>query len=206
METWDAVKAEREELTGFLDSLDDDQWNAQSLCPEWRVRDVVAHLTQATQVKVGSFMVGFVGSGFRINHFLAKSARKGGEQDPSALLNAFRGIVDSRSHPPATKPVDVLTDTIVHTQDVRRPLGKPREIEAEHLLAVLERLKGVGFPLGAKKRIAGLKLAASDADWSTGDGPLVTGTGEALAMVMAGRSDALSDLSGEGKETLASRF
>ena len=28
----------------LLDDLDDSDWQAQSLCPDWRVRQVVAHL------------------------------------------------------------------------------------------------------------------------------------------------------------------
>jgi hypothetical protein len=42
-------------------------------------------------------------------------------------------------------------------------------------------------------------------NWSTGKGPEVTGPGEALVMVMAGRMVALDDLSGEGKAILHAR-
>lgn len=55
---------------------------------------------------------------------------------------------------------------------------------------------------GAKKRIAGLKLTATDMDWSHGNGPEVKGPAEALVMMMAGRLVALDDLSGEGKRPL----
>ena len=57
-----------------------------------------------------------------------------------------------------------------------------------------------------KKRIAGLKLQATDLDWTHGEGPVVTGSGEALLMAIAGRKAALADLGGEGKDTLASRL
>ena len=60
--------------------------------------------------------------------------------------------------------------------------------------------------MGTKKRIAGLTLKATDMDWSTGSGRVVEGPGEALLMMMSGRKSALDDLSGEGKQTLASRF
>jgi hypothetical protein len=42
-------------------------------------------------------------------------------------------------------------------------------------------------------------------DWSYGHGPEVRGPAEALVMMMAGRSAALDDLSGEGKAALAAR-
>ena len=56
------------------------------------------------------------------------------------------------------------------------------------------------------KRIRGLTLAATDLDWTTGDGLTVQGPGEALLMAMAGRPAALPELSGPGTPTLAERI
>ena len=46
-------------------------------------------------------------------------------------------------------------------------------------------------PIGAFRRIRGLRLVATDLDWAMGKGAEVTGTGEALLMAMAGRGDAV---------------
>lgn len=35
---------ERADLAAFLSSLTPEQWQAPTLCPGWRVRDVVAHV------------------------------------------------------------------------------------------------------------------------------------------------------------------
>jgi uncharacterized protein (TIGR03083 family) len=105
-----------------------------------------------------------------------------------------------------TKPIDILTDTVVHAQDIRRSLGKPREIPEPCLRAVLDHGVTISFPIGNKKRIAGLTLLATDIDWRHGDGSEVKGTGEALMMVMYGRAAALDDLAGEGTATLRGRF
>ncbi len=51
----------------------------------------------------------------------------------------------------------------------------------------------------------GLRLVATDLDWSAGNGPEVTGTGDALLMAIAGRPAALADLTGPGVATLAER-
>ena len=59
--------------------------------------------------------------------------------------------------------------------------------------------------IGAKKRIAGLRLEASDADWSTGDGPVVRGPALSLLLAMTGRRVALDDLSGDGLAALRDR-
>jgi hypothetical protein len=61
-------------------------------------------------------------------------------------------------------------------------------------------------PIGAAKRLRGLRLGATDVDWSTGDGLAVEGPGEALLMAMAGRPAALPALSGPGTPILAERI
>jgi hypothetical protein len=61
-------------------------------------------------------------------------------------------------------------------------------------------------PIKAAQRIRGLRLTATDVDWTTGNGPPVEGTGEALLMALAGRPAALPELSGRGVQTLAERI
>jgi uncharacterized protein (TIGR03083 family) len=100
--------------------------------------------------------------------------------------------------------VGLLAEVVVDAQDIYRPLGIPPDIPESHLRAVADFLKRAsGF--GTKKRIADLRLVASDMDWTHGDGPEVTGPAEALVMLMAGRLAAMGDLAGEGKPTLARR-
>ena len=204
-DTWTMTRAEREDLAQLLESLTPDQWDTQSLCSEWKVRDVVAHLTSATESPMG-FMGPLVASGFNFNKASAKDAKRRGGAPPAELLKQFRAAIPSERTPPFAKPTTVLADTMVHAQDIRRPLGIPRQIPADRFREVAEYAKGIGFPMGTKKRIAGLTLKATDLDWSTGSGPVVEGTGEALLMMMGGRKSALDDLSGEGKQTLVSRF
>jgi hypothetical protein len=59
--------------------------------------------------------------------------------------------------------------------------------------------------IGAKKRIAGLRLAATDCTWSTGTGQEVAGPLLSLIMAMSGRRQACRDLVGDGLPTLADR-
>lgn len=40
---WGLVTEQREQLSQLLGRLDAPQWDADSLCPGWRVRDVAAH-------------------------------------------------------------------------------------------------------------------------------------------------------------------
>lgn len=64
----------------------------------------------------------------------------------------------------------------------------------------------MGAPaLPAKQNASGLTLVATDSDWRAGDGPEVTGPGEALLMAVAGRPHALGEPSGDGLPTLRRR-
>jgi hypothetical protein len=80
-----------------------------------------------------------------------------------------------------------------------------RDLPEAHLIPVAEFVKDDVHIFGAKRRIGGLKLTATDMDWSYGIGPEVTGPAEALVMMMAGRLVALDDLLGDGKATLITR-
>jgi len=44
MDTMALARAERADLADLLVTLEPAQWNAPSLCTQWRVRDVVAHV------------------------------------------------------------------------------------------------------------------------------------------------------------------
>jgi uncharacterized protein (TIGR03083 family) len=94
---------------------------------------------------------------------------------------------------------------LIHGHDICRPLGIKRDLPEAHLVPVAEFVKDDVHIFGAKKRIGGLKLMATDVDWSHGSGPEVTGPAEALVIIMAGRLVALDDLSGEGKASLITR-
>ena len=98
-----------------------------------------------------------------------------------------------------------LTDNMIHQQDIRRVLGITRTIPPERLVVALDFARWAPLIRGAL-RARGVRLVATDVDWSTGKGPEVRGPGEALLMVMAGRRDGLTDLDGPGKATLAARL
>jgi len=99
----------------------------------------------------------------------------------------------------------MLGEAVIHSEDIRRPLGITREYPPEALVRVAQFFQGSNMIVGAKQRIAGLTLRATDTDWSTGSGPEVTGPQLALVLAMTGRSAALADLSGDGVDTLRSR-
>ena len=209
MDTWTVVDANRGDLADLADSLDAQQWDAPSLCTEWRVRDVVAHMTEGATMTTGEAIKAVAKSGFRINKMITDGAIEGGAAPTADLATALRGTVGSRVKPPGIKPEGILCDAVVHGQDIRRALGIAGQPSPDALRISLDYLtKSRSSLLPGKKRLRGLHLRATDLDWSTGDAgnPEVTGPAEAIAMALAGRPAALADLTGPGADTLRTRL
>jgi len=122
---------------------------------------------------------------------------------PADTLARFEAVSGSTGRPPG--PVDTLLgETLVHAEDIRRPLGLAHQYPMEALVQAANFFKGSNLIIGTKRRIAGLSLRATDTQWSSGTGPEVTGTMLDLLMAMTGRTAAAS-LAGDGAETLRSR-
>ncbi|RZI79973.1 MAG: maleylpyruvate isomerase family mycothiol-dependent enzyme, partial [Microbacterium sp.] len=56
---WDVIAEERGALADDLARLSDEQWQSESLCPEWSVRRVVGHMTATAKLTPVSFLGAF---------------------------------------------------------------------------------------------------------------------------------------------------
>jgi uncharacterized protein (TIGR03083 family) len=201
---WPVIHAERKALAADLGALGDAQWSAPSLCGRWTVRDVTAHMTATAKISPPGFFAKMLGSGFSFQRMQAKgiSAEKG--SGPADTLARFEAVMTSVKHPPG--PADtMLGETIIHAQDIRRPLGIHHDYPVAAVVQVADFFKGSNLLIGAKRRIGGLRLRATDTDWSHGTGPEAAGPILVLVMAMTGRKPPLDDLSGEGVATLRAR-
>jgi uncharacterized protein (TIGR03083 family) len=202
-----------DELTSigeFCHTLDASQWDTPSLCEGWRVRDVIAHMTVGYTTGLPT-MIGKLGRyGFNVpKASKAESITFASDHTPEALLAVFESIPRQHLRKGIThfiKPTESLLDHVVHHQDIRRPLGQPRQIPTDRLLAALDVAPTLSGFVGSKSRSADIRLVATDVDWSHGDGPEVRGTGEALLLTLTGRSAAVDELDGEGVGVLKQRL
>jgi len=202
---WPFIHAEREALADDLQSLDEAGWSTQSLCAEWSVRDVFAHMTATAKMTPPKFFAQLAGAGFKFTTFNAKNITREESGTPTQGLAEFRSLLKATNHPPG--PVEaMLGEAVIHSEDIRRPLGLKREYPSAAVVRVADFFKGSNLLIGAKNRIAGLTLTATDTQWSSGSGPEVKGSILDLVMAMTGRSVALDQLSGDGLATLRGRF
>ena len=201
---WDTIAAERGALAEDLAGLTEEQWNTPSLCSGWTVRELVAHQSGTASLTPPTFLVRFAGSGFSFDKFTRREIERHLGATPEDTLAEFRSLKYSTKSPPGPK-ASWLGETIVHSEDIRRPLGIAHSYPPDAVRQVLDFYKSSNTLIGTKDRIAGIKLRATDADWSHGDGPVAQGTLIDLLMAATGRRHGAERLSGEGAGTLASR-
>lgn len=101
---------------------------------------------------------------------------------------------------------NIVPDILVHGQDIAIPLGRPRPMPTPAAVAAASRVWTMGWPFWARRRLSGLRLSATDADWTAGAGPEVRGPIAALLLALTGRAAALSHLTGDGADDLARRL
>jgi uncharacterized protein (TIGR03083 family) len=202
--TWQMIHDERARAADMLESLSPEQWSASTLCGDWNVRQVAAHIMNAGEQTTVRFMKGLVVNGFRFNVMMDRQARRAGQLSPEEIIARIRARTTTTNKPPAAA-VAMLGEVVVHGNDIRQPLGIPDDTSIGAKVACLNMFKGSNIPVAGKKTIAGLRLRASDADWSYGSGPEVAGPTVALLMAMTTRP-LLSTLSGDGLDTLRSRL
>ena len=198
---WQAVHTERRALAEDLSSVDGERWQTPSLCSGWTVHDVLAHMTATACMTPPKFLVKMASAGFSFPKFADKEIAVVGAGGPEATLAAFRQAETSTSAPPGPK-ISWMGETLVHGEDIRRALGIRHAYPTDWVTRVAEFYAGSNVLIGGKRRVEGLTLKATDADWSHGSGPVVEGPAMSLLMATAGRTAPLDDLTGPGLDRL----
>jgi uncharacterized protein (TIGR03083 family) len=195
------MRTARQDVRSLLLELTPEQWHQQSLCQGWTVRDLAAHLvawdnlllyrTRRQHLRAFvRFMVRYgraLGSLDRLNERLrAETASltpeeirlRFGTDDEPDLCWLFDGS-NASGH---------LAEHVVHEQDIRRPLGLPRPVRPDVLVAALDgltQLPSVRWDAWRAQRRR--RWEATDVAWAGGRGETVRAPGETILMTLAGR-------------------
>ncbi len=191
---------ERHELSEFVAGATAEEWATPSLCGEWTVGEVAAHL---------SSVVGLTRRGLVARNLRYGAGTDGANARTVAAWSALGqpAIAESLAEPGKLGlgffyPRWALGEMMVHHQDMRRPTGRSRPIPDERLRVALGVLLRLPFLTGADRKSRRVALRATDIDWAHGSGPAVEGPAESILMALAGRSGLAGELSGDGVAVL----
>ncbi|MFW2335823.1 maleylpyruvate isomerase family mycothiol-dependent enzyme [Ilumatobacter sp.] len=199
----DTAAEARRSFADMIDGLTEEQLGAETLCAGWTPREVAGHVASFIEMSMPTMMFSMLKAGFNVDRAWDANARKYSQGPISAVTATIR---DRAGKPAAIKsfPRELTTaDAVVHTQDVRIPLGLGGAPTEAMLREALD------FCTANKKRkllvdpddIDGLRLEATDIDWSWGSGDVVSGPADAILLAINGRD--MSDvLTGPGVSSL----
>ena len=202
---WALAHTERAALAKDLAGLSAEQWRHGTLCGEWDVEQVVAHLTAAASLNQWQWLRSMFGARFRPDVHNQRRLVEHRGSTPAETLDRFRAVITSTTAPSSHTPA-YLGEVVVHAQDIRQPLGLVQTPSVDTLTPVADFFAGRDFTVASHTHAADLQLRADDGPFAMGTGPLVTGSTLALVMSMAGRVSYLAGLDGPGVPTLRSRL
>jgi uncharacterized protein (TIGR03083 family) len=201
---WALVRAERAALAEDLSGLNAEQWRHGTLCGQWDVEEVVAHLTAAASLNQWRWVRSMLGARFRADVHNQRRLVEHRGSTPAETLERFHAIIGSTAAPSGHTPA-YLGEVVVHAQDIRQPLGLTRTPNVDALTPVADFFARRDFAVASRTTVAGLQLRADDGPFATSTGPLITGSTLALVMSMAGRAPYIGELDGPGVPTLRAR-
>jgi uncharacterized protein (TIGR03083 family) len=204
-QVWQVIHAQRNALADLLDGLSDEQWARPSLCADWTVRDVAAHLTLQELGLRDLFPVmrQWRGSLNRTTHHIA--CRQAARLTTEQIVAEIRRTVGSRRRNLGVTYLEPLIDILVHAQDIAIPLDRHLDMPAPAAAVAASRVLSMRWPppLPLVRTVAGFRLTATDITWTAGSGPEIKGPMSALLLVCTGRVVALSRLTGPGVPSLS---
>ncbi len=192
---WRHVDTQRAALADLLEGLPEASWETPSLCAEWTVRDVAAHLT-FSHARLREMLWPAVRAGFRFDVMVRDSAIRS-PLTHEEIIAVLRGFLGSRRRAPLVSEREPLLDILVHTQDIAVPLGIDRPMPLDAAVVATDRVialtKG---PFRLRRLPRGVRLVATDVDWAWGAGQRVEGEIRWLLLAVAGREVAYQHLRG----------
>jgi len=182
-----AVVAERTELAAMLGGLSAGQWDAPTLCAGWRVREVVAHMTMPFRMSMPRFAVAMVKARGDFNRMADRAARReAAAMSAAELLAALRDNVAHPWSPPGGGPAGALSHDVIHGLDISVGLGLDRRPPPARVGLVLAGLGARNLKFFGTD-LAGVRLEATDLDWTYGDGAPLRGAAQDLLLAVCGR-------------------
>ncbi|HUH70507.1 MAG TPA: maleylpyruvate isomerase family mycothiol-dependent enzyme [Mycobacterium sp.] len=205
----DRLRANDRRFLGVAATLSDEDWAAPSLCDQWNNHEVLAHLVigySGALTSLAAELVRHAGAFDPANADLARSLAA--HKSPAELLDDFARLIDRPTGTGRYFPRRLLLgDHITHELDMLYALDRSPAIPSDPLIAVLNIQVALPNPfVPAYRNSRGLRLIATDADWTHGErGPEVSGRAAELVSVLGNRPRIVARLEGDGVAELTAR-
>ena len=184
----DVIAAHRRALADALTKLTAEQWREPSLCAGWTAAHVLAHQTMPFRISEPDFMAGLQRCGGDFTKFSDEIAEHDSKLPPADLVAVLRDNADTPWSPPGGGLAGALSHDVIHGLDMTWPLAVEYDIPEAATRTVLDSLTSsgsqtlFGFPLD------GIRVSATDLDWSAGQGAELAGRSRDLLPLLAGRA------------------
>ncbi|WP_435198307.1 maleylpyruvate isomerase family mycothiol-dependent enzyme [Janibacter sp. GS2] len=191
-----------------VDALGETHAGDATLCETWDVRTLTGHLLQPILVPSWRFLL----TAARVRS-MAKAcdvhARRLSDRPLGEVSAQLRELADARATPMYIGVAGPFTDTCIHLRDLADPQGLDVTVPTEHwraALGIIVSPRGTESFVPVPGLLHGVTWQAEDTAWSYGEGRTVTGSAEALAMVMSGRPAYLDRITGPGADLVRARL
>ncbi len=173
-------------LADLLAAAPAETWDAPSLCEKWQVRHVVAHVTMPARLTPEQFGAEMAAAGGDFTVLSDTVAARDASLPLADQLDALRSPLLHAWQPPGGA-AGALNHAVIHSLDVTVALDRPRVAPGEAVVAVLDQLTAANGALFGVD-LTGVRLEATDTDWSWGSGDAVRADSGLLVALLSGRT------------------
>lgn len=173
-------------LADLLASAPAETWDAPSLCEKWQVRHVVAHVTMPARLTPEQFGAEMAAAGGDFTVLSDTVAARDASLPLADQLDALRSPLLHAWQPPGGA-AGALNHAVIHSLDVTVALDRPTVASGEAVVAVLDQLTAADGALFGVD-LTGVRLEATDTDWSWGSGNAVRADSGLLVALLSGRT------------------
>jgi uncharacterized protein (TIGR03083 family) len=175
-------------LAHLLGSSPVEVWDTPSLCAGWRTREVVAHVTMPARYSAPAFVAELDAVGGDFTRLSNEVATRDGALPVARLLDDLRSEVLHAWQPPGGGAEGALMHCVIHELDIVEAVPLDRKIPEARVRLVLDLLCAPGGPNPFEIDLSEVRLEADDMEWSFGRGEVISGPGQALVLMLSGRS------------------
>ena len=185
LQTWVAATCGR--LADLLAAGPIECWDAPSLCENWLVRHVIAHMTMPARLTPEQYGAEMAAAGGDFTVVNETVAARDAWLPVADLLDQLRSPGLHAWQPPGGGAAGALSHAVIHSLDVTIALDQPPAAPSEAVSAVLDLLtaaNGAWFGLDLSDR----RPEATDTAWTWGAGQLVGADSGSLVALLSGRA------------------